>query len=101
MYLSSSAASKPRISPRRADHDGVPEHPSLERLAAYHREKLTVPEEEEMQEHFLSCAQCRQTFLELADFLDGISKNPRWNADDLVAAWQELQTNLRQGEGKG
>lgn len=77
-------------------HPDPDNHPSEIRLVAYHRGQLRGPEEEEIQEHFLRCATCRQTMLAIADFLDGTIEAPRWNPDDLVAAWRSFEDGLKQ-----
>jgi hypothetical protein len=72
------------------------EHPSIEVLNAYHRGRLTEADEDRIQEHFLSCAECRETMLELADFLDGVSEPSRWSSEDLVREWRKVRAALEE-----
>lgn len=75
-------------------HGSTDEHPSIEHLRAYHQGRLTEIEEDAVQEHFISCAECRETMLELAEFLDGVSREPRWDVADLVSEWRKIQSAL-------
>lgn len=70
------------------------EHPPVERLAAYHRGRLSEQDEESIRDHFLACPGCRKTMLELTDFLDGAPQEGRWSSDKLLAAWQDLQVSI-------
>ena len=70
------------------------EHPPVERLAAYHRGRLSEQDEESIRDHFVACPSCRKTMLELTDFLDGAPQEGRWSSDKLLAAWQELQAQV-------
>lgn len=75
-------------------HPGTDEHPTLEQLRDYHQGQLTERDEDLIQEHFISCSSCRDTFLELADFLDGASGEPRWSTEELVKEWQKIRASL-------
>lgn len=79
----------------RNPHSGNGEHPTVERLRDYHQGQLTEADEDLIQEHFIACSDCRQTFLELADFLDGASGEPRWSTADLISEWQKIRASLR------
>jgi len=70
------------------------EHPPIERLAAYHRGRLSEQDEESIRDHFIACPACRKTMLELSDFLDGARHEGRWSSDKLLAAWREMQASL-------
>lgn len=80
---------------------GNDEHPTIERLRDYHRGQLTAADEDLIQEHFISCSDCRETFLELADFLDGASGEPRWSAEEMVKEWQKIRSSLLAGSRHG
>jgi hypothetical protein len=90
------------------DPDTVPnssedagEHPSADTLHAYHRGRLTEADEDRIQEHFIACADCRATMLELADFLDGVSEPSRWSSEDLVREWRKVRAALQKGNSSG
>lgn len=80
-----------------SNHNGgtAGEHPSIEHLRAYHQGQLPAAEEDAVQEHFLGCAECRGTMLELAEFLSGSSRQPRWDAEEMVAAWSRMRAALK------
>lgn len=67
------------------------EHPTLQRLAAYHHGQLGESEEEEIREHFLLCRECREVLLDLAEFLDETPPPSRFAAEEALAAWLELE----------
>lgn len=71
------------------------EHPSVECLRAYHEGQLTPAEEDALQEHFLACGECRETLLELAEFLTGSSRKPRWDAEEMVVAWRRMRAAMQ------
>lgn len=71
------------------------EHPSVEHLRAYHQGELSTAEVEAVQEHFLACAECRETLLELAEFLAGSSRRPRWDAEEMVVAWRQMRAAMQ------
>jgi hypothetical protein len=85
-------------SPISTDPGNAEEHPSIELLGAYHRGKLTEGDEDRIQEHFIACADCREMMLELADFLDGVSRPSRWNPSDLVREWRKMRAALGQDD---
>lgn len=68
------------------------EHPSSERLAAYHHDRLEGPEAERVQEHVAGCRHCSDLLLELARF------EPAPVSEDAqeAAAWRELRERLRE-----
>ncbi|HWM95071.1 MAG TPA: zf-HC2 domain-containing protein [Thermoanaerobaculia bacterium] len=76
--------------------DDAGEHPSIDILGDYHRGRLTEADEDRIQEHFISCAGCRETMLDLADFLDGVSEPSRWSSEDLVRQWRKVHTALKE-----
>jgi hypothetical protein len=63
-------------------------------LEAYYK-KLVQDEQirDGIQQHFVSCRQCRDMFLEFVDFLESPAEPPEegrlWDLE-VIAAWQEL-----------
>lgn len=76
-------------------------HPTIERLRDYHQGRLAEADEDRIQEHFLTCSDCRETFLELAEFLDGASGEPRWSVEEMVQEWQKIRASLLAGTRHG
>ena len=81
----------------RNPHPGNDGHPTIERLRDYHQGRLTAAGEDLIQEHFISCSSCRDTFLELADFLDGTSEPPRWSTEEMVNEWRKIRASVLVG----
>ncbi len=70
-------------------------HPAAENLQTYHRGHLVETEEDAIQMHFMACAECREAMLELVEFLDGVYRELRWDAEYLVSEWRKIQAATR------
>lgn len=87
--MSTRRARAPKEEPIQGIHPE--EHPTFQRLAAYHRGQLVESEQEEIREHFLLCRECREMMLDLAEFLDENPPPSRSSAEEVLAAWLELE----------
>lgn len=77
----------------------IDQHPSPERLVAFHERQLAEDEAEDVQAHLMACADCTAQLLELADLLDedgdGVARAEISRAE-LDAAWQRQRERLPQ-----
>ncbi len=76
------------------------EHLPLDLLEAYHKSRIQDEQEKDrIQQHFISCQECRDMFLEFVDFLlEAAEETPDegrlWDLE-VIAAWQELRERSR------
>lgn len=77
----------------------IDQHPSPERLVAFHERQLAEDEAEDVQAHLMACADCTAQLLELADLLDedgdGAARS-EISRSELDAAWQRQRERLPQ-----
>jgi hypothetical protein len=68
----------------------IDQHPPPETLVAYHEQRLSDQEAEDVREHLVACRDCTAELLGLADLLDedGVSAAEEVSREDLDAAWQ-------------
>ncbi len=68
----------------------IDRHPSPETLVAYHEQRLSDPEAEDVREHLVACRDCTAELLGLVDLLDGEdgAAAEEISPADLDAAWR-------------
>lgn len=72
------------------------EHPSLDRLEAYRRDRLPGAEAEETRDHLATCRACFDRLAELEAFVEaGATGPPELRRLDEAAAWRALRAELR------
>lgn len=75
----------------------IDQHPSPERLVAYHEQRLAEDEAEDVRVHLVACADCTAQLLELADLLDGDgdgTARAELSSAELDAAWKRQRERL-------
>lgn len=71
------------------------QHPSPERIAAYHEHRLGPEEAEEVREHLAACPDCAAQLLALASLFDGDEESgPEMSRAELDAAWERQRARL-------
>jgi hypothetical protein len=78
---------------------GLGDHPSPERLAAYHEGALPPGEEERLRDHLALCPDCAQLLLDLAGFpeLETPAGARGLTDGEVDAAWQTMRSRLGSG----
>lgn len=78
------------------------DHPSLEVLASYRKGNLPSVQAEGIQDHLVTCPQCCDALLDLADLAspDPPSEPAQWD-DAKTEAWEKLRTSVFPEESSG
>lgn len=82
--------------------DRVDDHPTPERLAAYHSGELSAQEDLEIQKHLVLCTDCPALLLDLEDLFDPRRRDLGLSDTGVTSAWRDLRSRLggwRGGKG--
>lgn len=82
----------------RRERNAMDGHPPPERIAAYHEQRLSPDDMEEMRSHLGACPACTAELLELSDlFSTAGGPGADISQEELDAAWQRQQASLVPG----